>query len=121
MAWRAFYKNKMYRVVGLDSKVHIDQPYEDVVSVGLEEVVLMERIEITGRVFYENDICVGVKCHTDKKFVIRRRHDEEFIGFIPVQINKKGLSAFVRWDDLRTIGNALDNPELLDGVDLKTL
>lgn len=111
----------MYRVVGWDSKIHLDIPYEGVISVDKNQVVIMERIEIGGKVFYENDICTGIKCHSDKKFVIKKRIDNEFIGFIPVELHKKGLSMFVRWDDLKIIGNAMENPELLDGVLINAL
>lgn len=111
----------MYRVVGWDEKIHLDEPYKEVISVDENDVVLMELIEVGNKVFYENDICVGIKCHTDKKFVIRKRVDNEFVGFLPVEINKKAVSMFVRWDDLRVIGNALENPELLDGVSLNAL
>ena len=123
MAWRGFYKGKMYRVVGWDSQVHLDEPYCDVISVDEKEVVLMEFIEVGGKAFHENDICSGIKCHSDKKFVIRRRRDEEFVGFLPVELHKKGISTsvFVRWDDLKIIGNALENPEMLEGVPLNSL
>lgn len=111
----------MYRVVGWDAQIHLDEPYGNVISVDSNEVILMERIEIKDKVFHENDICTGIKCHSDKKFVIRKRVDNEFIGFLPVEIHKKGLSMFVRWDDLKIIGNAMENPELLDDVSLNAL
>jgi hypothetical protein len=93
---------------------------------GLESDILIDTLcqlvaVINGVEFYENDICTGVKCHSDKKFVIRRRVDNEFVGFVPVELHKKGLSMFVRWDDLKIIGNAIDSPDLLEGVSLNSL
>ena len=45
------------------------------------------------------------------------------IGFLPVEIHKKYLSMFqVRWDDLKIIGNAMENPgNTLRSVSLNAL
>lgn len=67
-----------------------------------------------GKEIYEGDICKGCITNTDKIFVIEKRIDPEFIGFIPVEVNTNSISFFQRWDCLEIIGNIYSDPHLLD-------
>lgn len=77
---------------------------------------------------FVGDIVTGTKTCSDKTFVICERTDVEFIGYLPVEDFRynednfpssgkepkfKGLSTFVRWSDLKVIGNIYENPDLL--------
>jgi len=62
---------------------------------------------------YEGDIVTTAT----RMWVIEKRNDSEFCGFLPVEVGLKSgyLSTFIRFDLLEVIGNIYENPEFLKG------
>lgn len=90
-----------------------------------KDILIQDRVKDG---LYVGDIVTGIKTNSDRMFVICKRTDSEFIGYLPVEVFRyneenfpsrgvepifKGLSAFVAWNDLKVVGNICQNPELL--------
>lgn len=56
---------------------------------------------------YEGDIVESSPTFKGIRWVIEYRTDSEFVGYVPVEIEKKEseLSRFVNWNDLTVVGN----------------